>query len=148
MQIQTKFFGVVEIDANMILNFSQGIPGFKDIHQYIILQHSDNSPFLVMQALESPHLAFFIVKMNDILPEYSIEISDEMTEELDIKEPREVTFYVIASIPGDVVTATVNLAAPLLINGRAKTGRQIILNNPAYSIRHPLFTPQPESAVK
>jgi flagellar assembly factor FliW len=149
MKIETKFFGPKEVDPKEFINFNHGLPGFENTHQYIILEYGEDSPFLVMQSIETPGLAFLIIGLDQLVPDYSIEINDEVVAELRIKQPEDVIIYAIINVPGELSKATVNLAAPVVINGQTKLGKQIILNNPAYSLKHPLIAPNPsEASVK
>ena len=147
MKIETKFFGSQEVDEKEFINFERGIPGFEDNHRYIITEYSPGSSFLVMQSLEKSNLAFILIKLEDVMPGYSIDLGDEVTTELKLAKPDEAKVYAIASIPGELAKATVNLAAPLVINIRARLGKQIILNNPAYGLRFPLFVPKPNETA-
>jgi flagellar assembly factor FliW len=47
----------------------------------------------------------------------------------------------VATIPEDAEKATVNLMAPIVINEAGRYGKQVILPESGYSVRHPLFAP-------
>lgn len=147
MKIETKFFGLKEVDEKEFINFEHGLPGFEDTRQYIILKYGDDSPFLVLQSIEKPGLAFVMLRLEQIMPGYSIEISDEVVAELQVKKPEDVTIFAFLTVPGELAKATVNLAAPVVLNTQTKLGKQIILNNPAFSLKHPLFAPNQSEAV-
>ncbi len=140
MRVDTKYFGSVEIDEAELLVFKHGIPGFEDKHRYFLAKYNDESPFFILQSVDEPGLAFVLIGMEQVAPGYSIEITDEVVAELKISQPEEAAFFTIVNMTGELVEATVNLAAPLLINTREKLGKQIILNNPSYSMKHPLFS--------
>jgi flagellar assembly factor FliW len=139
MKIETKFFGTQEVDEKEFINFNHGIPGFENDRRYWITPYGPESPFMVMQSVEKPNLAFVLIGLGDVMPGYSIDLGEEVTVELKFKKPEEAMVYAIVSIPGELAKATVNLAAPLVVNTEAKLGKQIILTNPAYGLRHPLF---------
>ncbi|HBE79152.1 MAG TPA: flagellar assembly protein FliW [Firmicutes bacterium] len=139
MKIATKFFDVIEVDEKEFINFNHGIPGFEDFHQYIIKRYKDQSPFLVMQSIEKADLAFILIEMEQIVPGYSIDLDDSIVAELQLNKPEEAIVRVIVTLPEDVSKATVDLAAPIVINFKTGLAKQIILNNPMYSLKHPLF---------
>ena len=139
MKIETKFFGAVEIDETQIIEFPHGIPGFEKDHKFTVLKHED-SPFHVLQSVERADLAFIIIELGKVVPDYEIDLPDEVVVELKLGKPEESLVYAIVVLPSDISQATVNLAAPLVINVKEKRGVQVILNNPAYGIKHPLFS--------
>lgn len=139
MKIETKFFGAVEIDETQIIEFAHGIPGFENDHKFVVLKH-DASPFHVLQSVERSGLAFIIIELGKVVPDYEIDLPDEVVAELKLEKPEEAFVCAIVVLPADIKHATVNLAAPLVINVKEKRGVQIILNNPAYGIKHPLFS--------
>ena len=146
MKIETKFFGTQDVNENDIITFKHGIPGFEERQRYIIMPYSDQSPFFVMQSVEQVNLAFILIGLEQVVPDYSIDISDELVSEIKLATPEDAVVYAIVTIPGDLAKSTVNLAAPVIINMKGKMGEQIIFNNSPYSLRHPLFTAQPATA--
>ncbi len=44
-------------------------------------------------------------------------------------------------MPGDVRAMTANLQAPLVINPATRLGKQVILTDERFSLRHPVFGP-------
>jgi flagellar assembly factor FliW len=147
MQIETKFFGSQEVDEKEFILFNHGIPGFEDRHRFMISQYTEESPFLIMQSVEKADLAFILIGLEKVVPGYSIELTDDVVTELKLTRPEEALMYAIVTIAGDLANATVNLAAPLCINSQGKLGKQIILNNPDYGLKHPLFAPVQEKMV-
>ena len=127
--------------------FNHGIPGFENFHRYIIKPYKDQSLFLVMQSTEKADLAFILIELEQIVPGYSIDLDDEVAAELKLSEPADAVVRVIVTLPEDVQKATVNLAAPIVINFKTGLAKQIILNNPDYSLKHPLFEPEDSKEV-
>jgi flagellar assembly factor FliW len=147
MQIETKFFGNLVVDEKEFILFNHGIPGFENYHRFMISQYTDESPFAIMQSVEKADLAFILIGLEKVVPGYSIELTDDVVAELKLTQPEEAVMYAIVTITGDLVNATVNLAAPLCISNQAKLGKQIILNNPDYGLKHSLFATAPEKIV-
>lgn len=146
MKIETKFFGAREINEEDILTFNRGIPGFEERRRYIIMPYSDKSPFFVMQSVDQSNLAFILIGLEEVIPGYSFDISDDLASQIKLTAPEDAVVFAIVTIPGDLAKSTVNLAAPVIINMKGKLGEQVIFNNSQYSLRHPLFTSQPSSA--
>ena len=60
-------------------------------------------------------------------------------EDIQTTNPEEVAVYAVATIPDDMERATVNLMAPIVINVKMRCGKQVILHESGYSVKHPLF---------
>lgn len=148
MQIETKFFGLREVAEDDIITFEHGIPGFEDNHDYTIMQYKEGSPFFVLQSLQLPDLALILIEFSQISPGFSFDISDDDVTELGLTDAANAITYAVAVLPADISKATVNLAAPIIICNQTKKAKQIIINNPAYSLRHPLFDMQEPMANK
>lgn len=145
MKIETKFFGAVEIDETQIIEFTHGIPGFENDRKFAVLKQ-DESPFYVLQSVEKSGLAFVLIELANVAPDYEIDLPDEVVAELKLEKPEEALVCAIVVLPADISLATANLAAPIVINVKHKRGAQIILNNPAYGVKHPLFSPAREKS--
>lgn len=140
MKIETKFFGTQEVNEANVVTFEHGIPGFENFHKFVISSLNENGPFLVMQSVEKAELAFILIALENIIPGYSIDLSNEVVAEIKLEKSEDAVMVAIVNIPDDLAKATVNLAAPIVINSVAKLGKQVILNNPAYGLKHPLFS--------
>ena len=138
MQLKTKFFGEIEIDENQIINFVEGIPGFPEEKQYIILRDED-SDFAFLQSAKTEALCFITLPPALIVGDYSFDLSDETVEKLELENAEDVLVYVILNIPEDFKKMTANLKAPVVINIKNNKGVQELLDDDKYSIKHQLF---------
>lgn len=138
MNIKTKFFGEIEIDENQIINFVEGIPGFPEEKQYIILKDED-SDFTFLQSVNTETLCFITLPPALIVGDYSFDLSDETVEKLELEDPEDVLVYTILNIPEDFKKMTANLKAPIVINIKNNMGIQELLDDDRYSIKHQLF---------
>ncbi len=136
MQIKTKNFGEIEIREDEIISFKRGIPGFESLKEFIILEHEPNTPFKWLQAVEEPDTAFVIIEPCAFIPTYNPKPDDEDMLELGIKNIREALIYAIVVIPEDIIQMTANLKAPIIINRQNRQGRQIILEDSQYNLKH------------
>ncbi len=139
MNIETKFFGMQEIDETEVIYFSHGIPGFEGYKKYVIIKFKEDSMFYVLQSTESPQVALTIIELEKVVPGYTIDLPNELVEELKLKTPEEAVALAVVTIPPDVRKTTVNLAAPMLINLTERIAKQVILDNPNFGLKHPLF---------
>jgi flagellar assembly factor FliW len=139
MKMTTMRFGEIEIDEEKIIDFRQGIPGFEQFHQYIIIQPDAESPFSFMQSLEDSNLSLIVTNPFIFYPAYDFELSDAILDELKIEEREDVMTFSIISITSHLSNATINLLAPVIINIKKKLGKQIILHQSEYKTKHLLI---------
>lgn len=140
-KIITTRFGEIEIDESQAIHFPEGLPGFFEYRDYVIMEHKPGSPFIWLQSMTSPDLAFVMTNPFLIKKDYLEDLADEEEAVLITKgEDKDRLIFAIVTIPkGDAKETTVNLLGPIVIDRRTKTARQVILANSGYSHRHPMF---------
>ena len=134
MELKTKF-GPVQVEENMIISFPRGILGFADYHRYIILEQ-EQSVFRFLQSVDEPSLSFVVIMPELVRADYSVELSDEEVELLQIGAPEDGKVYGIVTIPENVAEMTVNLQAPVVINTKERLGAQLIISGDKYHTKH------------
>lgn len=135
MKISTSRFGKIEICKDEIITFEEGLLGFGDYHQYIILNADDGSPFRWLQCTDDGNLAFVIIEPLSFMFEYDIEISDSDARFISLERAEDAVLYVIVSIPANPSDMTANLQGPLVINAAIRKGRQVISNNSRHLVK-------------
>lgn len=139
MIINTTRFGEIDIDETRTIHFSEGIIGFPEDKEYVVMEHKPGSPFMWLQSLTSPELAFVIMNPFQVYPDYMKNLSPEEENALKPGSNESVMIFAIVTIPsGRAVESTVNLMGPVVIDPEAKEGKQVILANSGYNHRHPL----------
>lgn len=139
MEITSSIHGKFLYEENEIINFPKGIPGFENLKKYIIKDFLEDSPFRLLQSIEDSELGFVIISPFEILEDYEIKISEEITKKLKIVEEKEVLLYSIVSLNSDMKKITANLKGPLVINTKNNMGEQYILDKDIYNIRERIF---------
>lgn len=140
MKVTTSNFGQIEIEKEKIINFPQGLLGFPDEKQFIIINDEDEeNSFQWLQSLDQPDLAFVIINPFLIYEDYDIKISKTIKDKLEIGDIKDLAIYSIVVIPQDVEKMTANLLGPLVINVNKKIGKQIILDDNRYTTKHYIF---------
>jgi len=142
MRIHTVNFGDLEIAQDAIITFADGLPGFPQLRRFVILEMEDIKPFQYLQALpddDTPPIALYLINPFMVDPSYEFRLMDSDMEAIKSKNSTELTIYAIATIPADPSEATLNLMAPIVINEKDHRGRQVILHDSKYSVRHPLM---------
>jgi flagellar assembly factor FliW len=135
MRISTKFFGELEVQDKDVITFRDGIPGFKEHIRYALI-HDMDSDFSYLQSVDDKSVCFIIVPPAVIVGNYDIEISEAAVEELNIDNEEDISLYTILTVPEDISSMTTNLKAPIIINRRNNKGKQEILDDDRYEIKH------------
>ena len=140
MKLSTVRFGEIEIDENRIFNFVLPIIGFDTLKQFVIVEPSKDSLFKWLQSVEDSALAFPIISVAALNFDYTIDLSDNIVETLQIRNIESLLVMNITSIPQDDPKATtINLLAPLIFNIDNQSAGQVVLSGSGYDISYPMF---------
>lgn len=135
MKLQTRNFGEITFDEAKQIIFNEGIPGFRELKKYIIVEE-DESPFVYLQSTEDGDIRFVMINPYDIKKDYIADVKDSYVEMLGGGEAQDFSIFVIVTVPEKIESATVNLVAPILIQNETRLGMQIILDQAGYNTRH------------
>lgn len=139
-KINTLRFGELEIEEQDVVRFADGIPAFEDEHEFVVLPYEEGTPYMFLQSLITPELAFLMTDPFVFFPEYSFELDDENMEKLAINSMDDVLVCTLISVPrSGVADMTTNLLAPVVINRHTMQARQIVLEKTQYTTKHRLF---------
>ena len=136
-KIHTKRFGPVAIDDTRIIHFPDGLLGFPEQRNYVILEHRPGSPFCWLQSVDVPDLAFVLTDPFQIKTDYVEALPPEEKTYFTSKDNL-IIFALVTIPPGQVEKMTINLLGPIVIDAEMHTGRQVILANSGYDTRHPI----------
>jgi flagellar assembly factor FliW len=136
-RFMTTRFGEIEVDADLILRFPEGLIGFENCQQYVVVRHDDTSSFRWLQSLEMAAVAFPIIEPCAFRPDYAPTISDSDAKVLELNRDSSTLLFTVVSVPANNPRAmTANLLAPLVINGDIRQGKQVIVQDEGYTTRH------------
>jgi flagellar assembly factor FliW len=138
MLIETRF-GTSETDEKKIIRFPLGLPGFEDLHEYIIIEVGNTKPIYWLQSTENQHIALPVIISFAILDDYDINIRENELEGLNAENPNDLLILNVVVIPEDLKKMTVNLAAPVVINVKQGVGKQIIIDAAEFPLRFPIY---------
>lgn len=148
MIIETMRFGQVDVAEGEILHFPDGLPGFVDKKTFALLPYQPGAPVSFLQSLTAPELTFLVIDPFDFFADYRLELSDDMVEKMQISDENPPLILTIVTVQPDQESMTANLLAPLVINQRDRIGRQFVLENTAYAVRHSIIFPDEAQAAK
>jgi len=146
MEIMTRDFGKIKIARSDIISFNSGLPGFEELDDFVLLPLAEESPFIIMQAVEDPDIAFVTVEPGNLIQNYEFEISDKVEKNLKIESISNLLILNIITLKEKIEKSTANLSAPIVINLEDNLGQQVILDDQRYQVRYKIFAAQEEVA--
>lgn len=121
---------------DQVIRFPGGLPGFENARKFIIMSVPEHQPFHWMECVDEGNtIRFAIINPLSFRPDYQPKIKKDELAALNIGDPKELLLYVIVTLRAPLMESTANLMGPLFINIREKVGKQIIIENDAYSLR-------------
>jgi flagellar assembly factor FliW len=139
-KVNTLRFGEVEVAEDKVVHFADGIPAFEDEHEFVIVPYDEESPYVFLQSLTTPDLAFLMTVPFVFFPDYAFELDDENQGKLNLYKLEDMLIYTLITVNGgQVQDMTANLMAPVVINTVNMQARQIVLDRSSYTTKHRLF---------
>lgn len=136
MKLQTKYFGEVDYESAELICFSEGLPGFQEEREFLLLPFADsNSQMLCLQSVNTPALAFILLDPFSLCPDYAPELQPEELKALGAEKVEDLAFYVLCAVHSPASESTVNLRCPLAIHPHTLQARQIIMGSERYAMR-------------
>ncbi len=122
-----------------IIYFPGGIPGFEDSKRFIIISVPEYQPFHWLQCIEGNKVRFAVINPLIFCKDYSPQINKAALESLKITDPKDLLMYVIVTLRSPLSQSSANLMGPLFVNYRERLGKQIIIDDNAYSVREKII---------
>lgn len=139
MRLDTSRFGTLDYSEKEVITLKEGIVGLENHTRYLILKPPESQPFAWLQSLQDPAIALPVVQPQALLPDFQIELSDELKSELKAKKSDKLEAYCIVYSGPDLESSTINLLAPIVINTANKLAIQVLLEKKPYTSKDNLF---------
>ncbi|MEG0895161.1 MAG: flagellar assembly protein FliW [Oscillospiraceae bacterium] len=123
----------INISKNDILQFPDGIPGFENVKEYILICHDDENTIFTLQNANGNVPQFVVIDPFAFLNDYNPILL------ADFQNAENLKYLVIAVVKENYKETTVNLKVPIVINADNNVAYQVILDNDDYSMKYPLF---------
>ena len=124
MKIKNNYFGKIEFDEKIIVNFSDGIIGFEELKKFLLI-NNNNGLFLWLTSVEEPEIVFPLFALDVLYNNYPKEQDYEA--------------FGIVKLDRKPENITVNLKSPVYINEKTRSGFQKIIDAENYPINYKLF---------
>lgn len=138
--IENSQIGPVKIDRDKIIEFKDGIIGFENLNNFVIIHLEEFEPFQWLLCVDDPEIAFPIVSPILVVPDYSPGINREEASNLGEFKDENLLLYSIVTIRPELKKVTANLKGPIIINQTNRQGQQIVLQDDEYSTNQEFLT--------
>ncbi len=140
MKIQNNRLGEIEFDENSVIEFPEGMLGLPEYKRYLMIQSPQMKPFLRLQCVEAPQIGFLTVDPAYADPDYKAYVVAQDPDHVFIDPEEEIVILVVCTLAPDSSDVTANLQAPVVINHKKMVGRQIVLIDSPFSLKHSLVS--------
>jgi flagellar assembly factor FliW len=142
LRIETSRFGSIDPPEDKIIRIPSGLFGFPESERFTLFEHKEGSPFLWLQSVDNGSLAFVLIDPQRVKSDYEIHLTPQDMEELQLTDALDgiQTLVIVNITPGEQMDLTANLLGPLVFNVKKRLGKQIVLEEGKYSLRHPIPT--------
>lgn len=127
MRIHTQRFGILELNAEQLFLFPQGLIGMETLRQWALLPDPDNDSVAWLQSASRGDRAIAVVSPRAFFEDYRVHLTRRDLASLHMQAGSEV--YVLSTVSGHVGKLTTNLRSPLLLNLSRRLGCQVITND-------------------
>ena len=135
--VPSRVLGEVSVPNDSAISFPSGLLGFPEAKSFALVSTSREG-FYWLQSLEHDTLTFLLVDPFIHLPDFSIDLPDEEMGILGTEADNIVVLGIVTLPANAEASLTVNLQGPLVINAKRGVGRQIVVDQPGFTVRHPL----------
>ena len=120
-----------------ILHFPEGLPGFEDLTQFVVLQDEELLPIVFLTSLMEPKICLPAVPVQRVSQDYHLNLGEEDRRVLHFPEEpvlgRNALCLAIVNLGDGTQPATANLFAPIVVNLQDWTAKQVIQFDSSYS---------------
>jgi flagellar assembly factor FliW len=124
MKIKNQQFGEIEFNKNSVLKFENGLFGFEELKEFVLIK-TEEEIFHWLCSVNEPEIVFPLFLLKAIDKDYP---ADEKNEA-----------FGVVTLNSDPAKISINMKAPVYIDSQLKQGRQVILDNSKYPVKHNLF---------
>ena len=131
-------FGSCTFSETDVIRFPWGLPGFANLRRWLALNVEEQTSFVWLQSLDDVNVALPTIDPYFVFEDYDPKLPAYAVAALEIENPSDFTILCVVVVTKDAEDMTMNLFAPIIVNLRTRTGRQVVLENSGFSVRQPM----------
>ena len=136
LTMEHERFGHIDAPASATLR-CEGLPGFADARRLLVIDHDRASDFAWLLCFEIPDLALVVTDPRRFFRDYNPKPHHSDLRAIEAQPGDDIDLLAFANVSDR--GASLNLAAPLLVNPRTGLAVQAILADGAYPMRAALL---------
>ena len=121
-EIQSLHFGKLRLEPTSLFTFEEGLLGFEDLKEFVLVSDEATVPFKWLISTEQPAIGL------PLLNPWLLDLNYKPGRHAESDES--AAFVVVTLSKSEGMTA--NMKAPLILDTAAQTGKQIILPSDKY----------------
>ncbi len=137
--LATSNFGTVDFRDEDVILFPGGMPGFEQLHRFLLIDTEACEPLRFLQSIERPEISFPVIDPLVLEPDYKVELTAEQRSRLELTDDSDLLIWCVVTVSEDALKATMNLLAPVVVNSVNSKAAQIVLVGQDYPIERPLM---------
>ena len=146
MRIDTQRFGTLQLQADQLFLFPQGLIGMETLRQWALLPDPQNPAVGWLQSASRGDRAIAVISPRAFFDDYRVHVTRRDLEGLHMQSGAEI--YVLTAVSGHVGRLTTNLRSPLVLNLNRRLGCQIITgDDQPIQMQLPLAKKAPQMSV-
>ena len=135
-------FGEIAVEEDKVITFPGGLFGFEELTRFVLFEHEEaDGPFRWLHSVEDGAVAFLVMDIVSLLPDYRPQIDDDLQDWLQLEPGDDLVVLNILRVYSGGEQVTANLRAPVLIAAGNRRGVQVILEDESLPTRFPLIGP-------
>ncbi|MDY7028638.1 MAG: flagellar assembly protein FliW [Spirochaetota bacterium] len=140
MKVNTKPYGLIDVDERQRIHFPSGILGFENLKDYVLLD-ALQQPFYWLQSIDIHEIAFVLIEPKIFRPDYEPDVPAYELEEIQLTpdDTENTLIFSIVTIPENQEEMTANLQGPIILNRNLHMARQCISENDNWKTKHKIM---------
>ncbi len=130
MKFNNNQFGELEIELKHIINFPDGVLGFENCKDFVLVEVEDSLPFKWLVSIQDSELSFPLIEPSELIDTYDVPGADKAVDQV----------LLIAILKEPFENSSVNLRSPIVINNSRCMGKQVILENESLPFEMPFHS--------
>jgi flagellar assembly factor FliW len=138
MKIESPVLGAIEISDDKVIEFPAGLPGFGDLHRFVLLhEEGGDGKIFQLQSLDDADVAFSLAGPEQLGITYELPLTDEEEAMLRLSRPEDAVVAIVVRKDDEAPANAglrANFMAPVVINIQQQRGLQKIIEKGACDI--------------
>lgn len=122
--LQTYQFGEILVERDHIFTFAEGLFGFEDYHNFVLISEESTEPLNWLLSVDDPSIGFPV--LNPLLLDSTYRVPDNLLD-------ADTAIFVIVTLANKDGGMSANMKAPVFLHVATQQGKQVILSTERYS---------------